>query len=56
MKLVKQRFFKILANKVSYVTVDKQVFDFGLFWERSDLLVSLTLMTSTTCRQFGVVR
>lgn len=54
-KLVKQRFFKILANKVSYVTVDKQVFNFGLFWERSDLLVSLTLMESTTCRQFGLV-
>lgn len=37
-KLVKQRFFKILANKVSYVTVDKQVFKFGLFWERSDFI------------------
>lgn len=46
MKLVKQQFFKILVNKVSYVTVDKQVFNFGLFWERSDLLVSLTLMAS----------
>lgn len=31
-KLVKQRFFKILVNKVSYVAVDKQVFNFGLFW------------------------
>lgn len=54
MKVGKQRFFKILVNKVSYETVDKQVFNFGLFWERSDRFDSLTLMASTTCRQFGV--